>query len=163
MEGRDPHAGQHAGEHSEPEIVRLEGHNVAGEGAHQHHALQGNIDDARAFADDAAQCGQGQWRRLVQRRRQQPDDDVYSAPSSVAILTGGAGARRSRKIHWKSTGAAMNTMTVASTTEITSADTCVWNCMKREPLLSAPNRKAAGSIAQGLLRASSATAIASKP
>src|SRR6202022_232235 len=132
-------------------------------GAHQHHALECDIDNARTFADDSPQSGERQRGRFVQGRRQESDDDVYSEPSSLASLTGGAGARRSRKIHWKSTGAAMNMMTVASTIEMTSALTCVWNCMNRDPLLKAPKRNAAGSIAQGLLRASSATAMASKP
>src|SRR5216683_2893638 len=85
-----------------------------------------DVDDARAFAHNAAQRSERQRCGLIQRRRQEPDDDVYSAPSvSLAILIGGAGARRSRKIHWKSAGAATNMITVASTMEITSAETCV--------------------------------------
>jgi hypothetical protein len=54
-------------------------------------------------------------------------------------------------------------ITVACTMEMRSAETCVSSCMKPAPLRIAPKRKAAGTTAQGLLRASRATAIASKP
>jgi hypothetical protein len=76
---------------------------------------------------------------------------------------GAAGVSRRWKIQRTSSGAATNMMTVACTMEIRSAETCVSSCIKPAPLRMEPKRNAAGRIAQGLPRASSATAMESKP
>ena len=65
---RDQHAGHYRRQHAEPETVGEEGHHVAGECAHQHHALKRDVDHAGSLAHDAAKGGQREWRGLVESR-----------------------------------------------------------------------------------------------
>ena len=75
---REHAAGDHADDQAEePRAgdVRAPG---AEERAHQHHALERDVDDARALGEEAAERAEGQRRGVAQRRGQQraPDDDL---------------------------------------------------------------------------------------
>src|SRR5713101_1724340 len=72
-------------------------------------------------------------------------------------------ARLSRNNQPTIDGAATKMITDAWTIEIRSDETWVCSCMKLAPLCRAPKSSAAGRTPQGLLRASSATAMASNP
>src|SRR5438270_835559 len=167
---RNQHPRDDGCEQAEPEAVRPQGHGKADEGAREHDALERDVDDARALAEDPAQGGEGQGGRRDQRLGQKTDHvlalkEIHhtTASSRSAICNSWSGSSRRRKSQRTITGAATKMMTIAWTTETRSAETWVSSCMKLAPLRSAPNRKAAGSTANGLLRASSATAMASKP
>ncbi len=75
-QGRQP-ARRHRREQADLPRQRLRRDPEAPEAAHQHHALDGDVDDARALRQDAAEAAQHERRREPQRRREQAGrDDV---------------------------------------------------------------------------------------
>ena len=70
-------AGRHRGEQPDLPRERLGRNPEAPEAAHQHHALDGDVDDAGALGHDAAEAAEHERRREPQRRREEPGrDDV---------------------------------------------------------------------------------------
>ena len=95
-------AGDHADDQAEQPRAGDVGAADAEEGAHQHHALEADVDDAAALGHDAAERGEQQRRRVAQHRGEQrrPGDDVArgcSTPDFVAPMpTRDAGDRGER-------------------------------------------------------------------
>src|SRR6185437_3674285 len=101
-EGRAAHRGRRAG----------------GEGGAEHLALEADIDDARALAEQAAERRQDERRGEAQRRRQQRDE----LEEGVAHASLGAGAGRSRasRTRKRFSSAPQNRMTSPSMTTMIS-------------------------------------------
>src|SRR5690349_8500084 len=134
-----------------------------GERADEHHPLQSNVDDSGAFAQQASQCGKNQGRGNTQGGRYEARQHaLVPSTSPEDSFAGVADFRVPSQVH--SPSAETESRMIPCSTKDSSRVTCsVSRSRSAVPLWSAPNNKAEGIIAKGLLRASKATAMPMKP
>src|SRR3954447_334270 len=163
----------------------------ADEGGHEHHALDADVDDARAFAHHAAQRGERDRRGRPQDDRGDVREDgdqvadeledeaddrdgveelvhqrTASLPYVPVIVADSSSPVFAPRIPNRRTMTGLATRKnriVACRTPMSSAGTPAEICICAEPVRRAPNRSADNRMPIGLVRPSSAIAIASKP
>ena len=87
-----------ADEQAEPPRVELVGGEDGEEGAHQHHPLEADVDDAGALAEHPAERAEDERRRVAEHRGEQrrPDDDVLELAEAGAAWRGRRARSRAR-------------------------------------------------------------------
>src|SRR5437868_8161878 len=96
-QGEDDRDGDRRSE-AEPDRAGDGGHRAGGEGGAQHLALEADIDDAGALAEESTERREDQRRRLAQRRREQRyglDEEVVAHDGTAASWAAGASRRAS--------------------------------------------------------------------